>query len=132
MDVDAPTYVSPLANPMIAGKLLERSLKLVKKAAKEKCLRRGVPEVVKAVRKGQKGIMFIAGDIYPLDIAAHVPTYCESKDIAYCYVKSRAVLGAACGSNRAVSAALVFLPKEDSSYTKVYEQVETGVRACHP
>merc|ERR1712194_845625 len=56
-------YISPLADPVISDKLLDRSLKLIKKAVGEKKARRGVPECVKAVRKGQQGIIFLAGDI---------------------------------------------------------------------
>eukprot|EP00438_Fugacium_kawagutii_P033310 Skav219639 [mRNA] locus=scaffold628:287867:298463:- [translate_table: standard] len=53
-------YVSPLADPLIADKLLDRALKLLKKAISEKQTRRGVPECTKAMRKGQKGICFLA------------------------------------------------------------------------
>ena len=65
--VSVPTFVSPIAKPL-AGKSLE---KVVKKgrivlslwvrfltacvAAKAKCTRRGVKEVVKSIRKNEKG-----------------------------------------------------------------------------
>lgn len=48
-------------------------------AAKAKALRRGVKEVVKAVRKGEKGFVLIAGDISPIDVIAHLPILCEDK-----------------------------------------------------
>eukprot|EP00435_Cladocopium_sp_Y103_P073303 s106_g43.t1 len=70
-------YVSPLADPLIADKLLDRALKLLKKAISEKQTRRGVPECTKAMRKGQKGICFLAADIYPMDVFAHVPLLAE-------------------------------------------------------
>lgn len=34
-------------------------------------------EVVKAVRKGEKGFVLIAGDISPIDVIAHLPILCE-------------------------------------------------------
>jgi H/ACA ribonucleoprotein complex subunit 2 len=46
-------------------------------AAKAKAIRRGVKEVVKAVRKGEKGFVLIAGDISPIDVIAHLPILCE-------------------------------------------------------
>lgn len=69
--VSVPTFVSPIAKPL-AGKSLEKKvLKVVKKgrivlslwvrfltacvAAKAKCTRRGVKEVVKSIRKNEKG-----------------------------------------------------------------------------
>merc|ERR1719181_2428943 len=116
-------FKSPLADPMISGKLSDRTLKLVQKAVAEKSVRRGVPECTKAIRKGQKGIVLLAGDVFPMDIVAHLPGYCEEKDIVYCYVNSREELGSACGSARSASAVFVAEPKPESGYTKNYEQV---------
>lgn len=47
--------LSPIATPLADAKLKKRTLKLVKKAATSKQLKRGVKEVVKALRKGSKG-----------------------------------------------------------------------------
>merc|ERR1719230_358079 len=96
-------FKSPLADPMLTGKLSDRALKLVKKAIADKCVRRGVPECTKAIRKGQKGIVLLAGDVFPIDIIAHLPAFCEEKDLYYAYVPSREILGEACGSKRAAS-----------------------------
>merc|ERR1719409_2292357 len=119
-------WTSPIADPMMNGKLMDRTLKLVKKAVGEKCVRRGVPECTKAIRKGQQGIVLLAGDVFPIDILAHLPAFCEEKDIVYAYVESRTVLGEACGSTRAASAVMIMEPKADSGYTKAYEQVVEG------
>merc|ERR1719330_192234 len=133
-DMEPPKslYVSPIANPIITDKLLDRSMKLLKKAVAEKKTRRGVPECVKAVRKGQQGICFLAGDIFPLDVFAHVPVLCEEKGIYYVYVKSRHELGAACQTRRPISLLMVLEPKEDAGYAKAYEQVLNGIKAIHP
>lgn len=64
-------------------------------AAKEKKVKRGVKEVVKSIRKKQKGICIIAGDISPIDVISHVPIMCEDSGIQYCYVTSKEALGAA-------------------------------------
>jgi hypothetical protein len=45
----------PIASPLADDKLTKRVLKVAKKAAKKKLIRRGVKEVVKALRKGSKG-----------------------------------------------------------------------------
>jgi len=133
-------YLSPLADsergggPIIEGKLLSRVQKLVKKAAAgKKQLRRGVPECVKSIRKDQKGVVLIAGDIYPPDIAAHVPILCEEKDVPYAFVRTRKDLGDAVNSRRAVSLVLVNRPKkDDENLRKTYDQVEEGLRAVNP
>ncbi len=125
-------YTSPLANPIVTDKLLGRALKLIKKAVSEKKTRRGVPECTKAIRKGQQGIVFLAGDIYPMDVFAHVPSLCEEKGIYYVYVKSRHELGAACQTRRPISLLMVQQPPDDSTFSKTYEQVVAGIKAIHP
>ena len=59
----------------------------------EKKLRRGVKEVIKAIRKKETGIVILAGDISPIDVLSHIPIQCENKDIPYIYVRSRMELG---------------------------------------
>eukprot|EP00931_Biecheleriopsis_adriatica_P123055 TRINITY_DN98111_c0_g1_i1.p1 TRINITY_DN98111_c0_g1~~TRINITY_DN98111_c0_g1_i1.p1 ORF type:complete len:143 (+),score=33.07 TRINITY_DN98111_c0_g1_i1:65-493(+) len=125
-------YASPLADPVITDKLLARALKLLKKAVSDKKTRRGVPECTKAIRKGQKGICFLAGDIYPMDVFAHVPLLCEEKGVYYCYVNSRHELGGACQTRRPISLVMVTEPKDDATYSKAYEQVLSGIKAIHP
>mmetsp|Transcript_87628 Transcript_87628/g.183238 ORF Transcript_87628/g.183238 Transcript_87628/m.183238 type:complete len:150 (-) Transcript_87628:39-488(-) len=131
-EVKESLYTSPLADPLITDKLLARSLKLIKKAVSEKKTRRGVPECTKAIRKGQQGIVFLAADIFPMDVFAHVPALCEEKGIPYVYVKSRHELGGACQTRRPISLLMVMEPPADATYSKTYEQVASGVKAIHP
>ncbi|BBN19020.1 H/ACA ribonucleoprotein complex subunit 2 [Marchantia polymorpha subsp. ruderalis] len=99
--------VSPIARPLAGKKLTKKSLKLIKRAAKSKQLRRGVKEVVKALKKGQKGLCIIAGDISPIDVITHVPILCEEADVPYIYVPSKEELGAAGATKRPTSCTLV-------------------------
>ncbi|CAE8602537.1 unnamed protein product, partial [Polarella glacialis] len=115
-EIKKSLYTSPLATPLITDKLLDRALKLLKKGVAEKQTRRGVPECTKAIRKGTKGICFLAGDIYPMDVFAHVPILCEEKGIHYCYVSSRHELGAACQTRRPISIVMVMEPKADATW----------------
>lgn len=99
--------VSPIASPLAGKKLTKKSLKVVKRASKTKLLRRGVKEVVKALKKGQKGLCIIAGDISPIDVITHVPILCEESDVPYIYVPSKEDLGAAGATKRPTSCTLV-------------------------
>jgi hypothetical protein len=54
-EAEKKIVLSPIATPLADAKLKKRTLKLVKKAAISKQLKRGVKEVVKALRKGSKG-----------------------------------------------------------------------------
>ena len=86
-------FVSPIADPLASDKLCKKLLKLIQKGMKDKLVKRGVKETVKAVRKGSKGIVIIAADISPIDVLSHLPILCEDKGIPYMYVKSRAEVG---------------------------------------
>lgn len=76
-------------------------------AAKAKQVRRGVKEVVKALKKDVKGFAVIAGDISPIDVITHVPILCEEADVPYVYVHSKEELGAAGMTKRPTSVMLV-------------------------
>eukprot|EP00455_Lapot_gusevi_P027755 TRINITY_DN2947_c0_g1_i1.p2 TRINITY_DN2947_c0_g1~~TRINITY_DN2947_c0_g1_i1.p2 ORF type:complete len:174 (-),score=65.36 TRINITY_DN2947_c0_g1_i1:49-492(-) len=125
---EIPLYLSPIASPLAGKKLLKKCLKLVKKAAAAKVLKRGVKEVVKAIRKGEKGVCIIAGNISPIDVITHVPLLCEEAGIPYIYVPSKEELGAAGGTKRATSVVLINAPAKNTAdhaetYAEVFEEV---------
>jgi len=87
-------------------------------AAKQKCLKRGVKEVVKAVRKttpadpataqvAAPAIVVLAADISPMDVISHIPVLCEDHNIPYVFLPSRAELGAAGSTKRPTSVVMV-------------------------
>lgn len=90
-------------------------------AAKNKALKRGVKECVKAIRKSSAGdpaalvstsslptaIVILAGDISPMDVISHIPVLCEDHNIPYVFVPSRAELGAAGNTKRPTSIVLI-------------------------
>jgi H/ACA ribonucleoprotein complex subunit 2 len=72
-------YISCIAKPLASKKTTKKLHKLVKKASTAKHISRGVKEVVKAIRKGAKGLCVIAGDISPIDVITHIPVLCEGR-----------------------------------------------------
>ena len=44
------------------------------------------------LKRGEKGIVILAGDARPIEIICHFPVLCEDKDIPYCFVPSQKVL----------------------------------------
>eukprot|EP01137_Pigoraptor_chileana_P001881 Opistho-2@40058 len=123
---DAIKRVSAIANPIASKKLNKKVLKTVKKAAKAKSLRRGVKEVVKALRKGEKGLVVIAGDISPIDVITHVPILCEEAAIPYVYVPSKEELGTAGATKRPTSCVLV---KTGADYKDSFDECVTEVKS---
>ncbi|KAF9382301.1 snoRNA-binding protein [Podila verticillata] len=128
MEVDAPTKIvdlSPIAAPLAADKLTKKLLKTVKKAAKAKHVKRGVKEVVKGLRKGEKGLVLIAGDISPIDVISHVPVLCEENDVPYVFLPSKEDLGTAGSTKRPTSCVMVVLggKKKDMDGAKDYKEL---------
>uniref|UniRef100_A0A7N0T066 H/ACA ribonucleoprotein complex subunit 2 n=1 Tax=Kalanchoe fedtschenkoi TaxID=63787 RepID=A0A7N0T066_KALFE len=99
--------LAPIAKPLAGKKLCKKTLKLVRRAAEQKCLKRGVKEVVKSIRRGNKGLCIIAGNISPIDVITHVPILCEESDIPYVYVPSKEDLANAGATKRPTCCVLV-------------------------
>jgi H/ACA ribonucleoprotein complex subunit 2 len=122
-------FVSAIARPLASKKSTKRLHKLVTKASKVKCVRRGVKEVVKALRKGEKGFCVIAGDISPVDVISHLPIMCEDRSIPYFYVPSKHDLGAAACTKRPTSCVLIN-PKDPFSETELYDKMVKEAKAA--
>ncbi|KAG0659924.1 snoRNA-binding protein [Rhodotorula mucilaginosa] len=78
-----------------------------KPASKSRHLKRGVKEVVKSIRKGEKGIVVLAADISPLDILTHIPLLAEEANCPYIWVTSKESLGLASSTKRPTSCVMV-------------------------
>jgi len=126
----------PFANPLAEDKVAKKVLKSVKKAAGNKSLKRGVKEVVKALRKSPvppvnatisepTGIVILAADISPMDVISHIPVLCEDHGIPYVFVRSRAELGAAGATKRPTSVVMV-VPKSSGKSKKKSEENAEG------
>lgn len=104
----------PFANPLVDEKAAKKVFKCVKKAAAHRTLKRGVKEVVKALRKSPAdsaslsvGVVILAADISPMDVISHIPVLAEDHHIPYIYVTSRAELGIAGMTKRPTSVVIV-------------------------
>jgi H/ACA ribonucleoprotein complex subunit 2 len=113
--------INVIAQPLASKKSTKKAHKLVRKAAAVKHVRRGVKEVVKALRKGETGLAILAGDIYPIDVISHLPIMLEEKNIPYLYVPSKFDLGAAASTKRPTSCVLIRPPKEDFEEKEAYD-----------
>lgn len=130
---EVSAYVSPIAKPMAGRKLQKKLFKLMGKAAKTKgSLRRGIKEVVLALRKDEKGVCLIAGDVYPVDVVAHLPLLCEEAEVPYCYVSRKADLGAAGLTKRPTSVAFVSKKVADETLTEDIKDCADMVTAIFP
>lgn len=99
--------VLTFAKPLASKKLNKKVLKTVKKSSKVKHVKRGVKEVVKALRKGEKGLVIIAGDISPPDVISHIPVLCEDSSVPYVFIPSKEDLGSAGATKRPTSCVMI-------------------------
>lgn len=119
-------YINSIAKPMASKKLAKKIYKCIKKASKHKTyLRNGLKDVQKHIRKGERGIVVFAGDVFPIEIMCHLPVVCEDKDIPYCYTPSRQDIGTAMGVKRG---SLMVLIKEHAEYKDLYDEVEAAMK----
>ena len=99
--------LSPIAHPLADKKLSKRVLRTVKKGSKQRAIKRGVKEVVKALRKGEKGLVVMAGDISPMDVLTHIPLLAEENGSGYIFVPTKESLGAASSTKRPTSCVMI-------------------------
>jgi large subunit ribosomal protein L7Ae len=59
-------------------------------------IRKGTNETTKSVERGDAKLVFIALDVDPPEIVAHIPLLCKDKKIPYLYIANKEVLGNAC------------------------------------
>ncbi|CAG2251741.1 H/ACA ribonucleoprotein complex subunit 2-like protein [Mytilus edulis] len=118
-------YQSSISQPLAPRKLTKRIYKAVKKASKQKQLRKGVREVQKFIRKGEKGIVILAGDVSPVDVICHMPLVCEEEGLPYCYTPSKEDLGTACGSKRQTCMVMI---KPNDEYRQLYDECYEQVK----
>jgi large subunit ribosomal protein L7Ae len=59
-------------------------------------IRKGTNETTKSIERGEAKLVFIALDVDPPEIVAHLPLLCKDKKIPYLYVVSKDELGKAC------------------------------------
>lgn len=129
--VERPSYedllplMNVIAKPLATKKTTKRIYKVVKKAAGKKQLRRGVKEVGKALRKKEKGLVILAGDVSPLDVYSHMPIMCEESNIPYCYVPARIDLGLASQTKRATCVVMI---KKDDDYSDLYSELKETIK----
>ena len=111
--------------------LRSKILKLSRHLNREKVLRRGVKDVVKAIKKGNKGIVILAADVSPVDVISHIPVMCEAAHIPYVYVRSRMELGVAAETKKPTSVVLMLKPSNESLVEK-FDKLHQKIVSVHP
>jgi H/ACA ribonucleoprotein complex subunit 2 len=124
--------VNAIAHPLLSKKSTKKAHKLVKKAASVKHIRRGVKEIVKGLRKGEQGLVVLAGDIYPIDVISHLPLLLEEKNVPYVFVPSKQDLGAAASTKRPTSCVMIRTPQASFDGKDLYDELSKEAKEYDP
>lgn len=85
--------------------------------------------MILSIRKGGRGVVVLAGDVFPIDVIAHIPIVCEEVNIPYCYVNHKSELGSAGLTNRPTSVVLVSDNKASDELKSNLSEMKTEVEA---
>ena len=89
-------------------------------------IRRGTNETTKAIERGIAGLVYIAEDVQPPEVVAHLPLLCEERKIAYVFVPSKTRLGQATGLNVGSAAASIV---EAGDAAELVKEIATKIDA---
>ena len=101
-----PYYVKTI----IPKELAEVAYETVQIARDTGKIRRGTNETTKAIERGVAKMVYIAEDVEPPEVVAHLPILCEERKTQYIFVPSKNRLGASIGLNVAAAAACIVEP----------------------
>jgi large subunit ribosomal protein L7Ae len=77
--------------------VMETALNVLEQAASTGKIRKGTNETTKAIERGIAKLVYIAANVEPPEIVAHLPLLSQEKEIPYVYVPTKKDLGQACG-----------------------------------
>lgn len=102
----------------VPSELAEKSYEALQIARDTGRIKKGTNETTKAVERGLAKLVYIAEDVDPPEIVAHLPLLCEERKIPYVYVPSKAKLGRAAGIEVAAASACIIDPGDASELVK--------------
>ena len=83
-------------------------------ATKPKFIKSGLNHVTTLVEQGKAKMVIIAHDVDPIELVVWLPNLCVSKNIPYCFVKSKSRLGQLINKKKTSCLAVTDIRKEDA------------------
>lgn len=81
-------------------------------------IRRGTNEATKAIERGIAKLVYIAEDVQPPEVVAHLPLLCEERKIPYIFVPSKVRLGTSSGLDVGSAAVCIVEPGDATDLVK--------------
>ncbi len=96
----------------LPNEYLEAAYEALKYALEVRGLKRGTNETTKAVERGQAKLVYIALDVDPPEVVAHLPLLCKERKVPYIFVPSKQELGKRAGLEVAAASVAIVDPGE--------------------
>jgi large subunit ribosomal protein L7Ae len=109
-----PFYVK-LSIPKELSDIAYEALQVARDTGK---IRRGTNETTKAIERGTAKLVYVAEDVQPPEVVAHLPLLCEERKTTYVFVPSKTRLGQATGLDVGSAAACILEPGDASELVK--------------
>lgn len=122
--------LSPRALPLASDALSKKIhvfLNDVSKASRSRLIKKGINEITKSINRGQSRMVFISGDVSPIEIVLPLKTLCEQNAIPFIFIESGKALGEALGLSRYISAAGMVEGSEFNTNKKAILQIEKEI-----
>jgi large subunit ribosomal protein L7Ae len=81
-------------------------------------INKGTNEATKAIERGTAKLVYIAEDVQPPEVVAHLPLLCEERKIPYIFVPSKLKLGDSSGLEVGSAAVCIVEPGDASDLVK--------------
>jgi len=94
----------------VPKELINKAYEALENARDTGRIAKGTNETTKNVDRGKAVLVYIAEDVQPKEIVAHLPLICEEKNIPYVYVPRKDELGSAVGIEVPTASACIIDP----------------------
>jgi large subunit ribosomal protein L7Ae len=114
--------MSPFETFELPKEYLDAAYQALKMALEVKGVKRGTNETTKAVERGKARLVYIAMNVDPPEIVAHLPLLCKERGVPFIFVPTKEELGKMAGLE--VSAASVAIVDPGEGEKLVNEIIE--------
>ena len=100
----------------------EEALEIARNTGK---VAKGTNEVTKFIERGNAELVYIAEDVDPAEIVAHLPVLADEKEIPYVYLSTKEEVGGAAGLNVGTASAAIVDPGDgEELVSEIVEKIK--------
>ncbi len=110
--------MSPFETFELPKEYLDAAFEALKHALEVRGVKRGTNETTKAVERGKAKLVYIAMDVNPPEIVAHLPLLCKERGVPFIFVPSKEELGKSAGLDVPAASVAIIEPGEGERLIK--------------